>query len=82
MNNIKSLEEFLTEGVSDSELTVYNVYCRDQEGTLKELLEYIAKIGNTGHSFSIVVDPGDAEFEKKFGWDGDGADYIKKVETQ
>lgn len=68
----------LNEGVPDDELDIYEVTCRDIEGQLKELIEYIAENGNGGHSFSIVVDPGD-ENEKKFYWDGDGGDYLKSV---
>ena len=49
----------LNEGVPDDELDIYEVTCRDIEGQLKELIEYIAENGNGGHSFSIVVDPGD-----------------------
>ena len=31
--------------------------CKDIEGELKSLIEYIKENGNTGHSFSIIVDP-------------------------
>ncbi len=60
------------------DLITYIVSCRDGEGSLKRLIEYIGTNGNTGHSFSIVVDPG-SDGEKSFGWDGDGRDYIKSV---
>lgn len=49
------------------------------ESDLKEMLEYIGKNGNTGHSFRIVVDPDTKENTKEFYWDGDGADYIESV---
>lgn len=45
------------------------------------MLEYIATNGNTGHSFEIVVDPDLKENRKIFGWDGDGSDMIKSIET-
>lgn len=45
---------------------------------LAEMINYIAKNGNGGHSFDIVVDP-DSSNEESFGWDGDGSDFIKKV---
>lgn len=54
---------------------------RDGGGKLEELLDYIKKIGNIGHSFSIIVDLGDSEYEKKFYWDGDGADSIKSIKV-
>lgn len=56
----------------------YLIDCNDQDHNLFELIKYIAKIGNTGHSFSITVDPG-ADTEKSFGWDGDGSDSIRAV---
>ena len=39
-------------------------------------LQHVQKTGAVGHSFSIVVDPGDSDHEKSFGFDGDGADRI------
>lgn len=62
----------------DKDLTTYIVTCKDGEGSLKRLIEYIGTNGNTGHSFNIVVDPG-SDSEESFGWDGDGRDYIKSV---
>lgn len=58
--------------------TRITILCRDADGTLAKLLEAIKKAGNVGHSFSIVVDPGD-EREEKFFWDGDGADSIQDI---
>lgn len=69
----------LSEGISDDKLDIYEIKCCDVEGQLKKLIEYIAENGNGGHSFSIVVDPGDSENERKFFWDGDGGDYIEGV---
>lgn len=57
----------------------YLVKCRDGEGSLRKLLNYIAKNGNGGHSFDIVVDAGDKEREKHFFWDGDGCDRIDSI---
>ena len=56
----------------------YLIDCSDRDGKLFELIKYIAKNGNGGHSFNIVVDPG-TESERKFGWDGDGSDHIRSV---
>lgn len=83
-SSTKRLDNIKVETVSeriagDKDLTIYQIKCKDPEGSLKSLIEYIAKNGNTGHSFSIVVDPKD-ENEKTFGWDGDGGDYIREVE--
>lgn len=57
----------------------YTVECVDGDERLKELLTYIAKNGNGGHSFDIVVDPGDKQNERHFFWDGDGSDRINAV---
>lgn len=46
---------------------------------LIELLNYIKELGNIGHSFTVVVDPGNTDHEKKFEWDGDGADHISNI---
>ena len=79
----QKLPETTNEKVSEDSLTVYKVYCRDSEQSIKKLIEYIGKNGNTGHSFSIVVDPdGDDDQKKMFGWDGDGSDYIDRVEIE
>lgn len=56
----------------------YKIECRDPDGKLKSLIEYIGKIGNVGHSFSIIVDP-DSDNEERFDWDGDGADSIRSI---
>lgn len=55
------------------------IEANDHEGKLLELLQYIKHIGNIGHSFSIVVDPGDSQYEKKFSWDGDRWDRIQEL---
>lgn len=61
------------------EFTAIRIDATDKGGNLRALLEYIAKIGNVGHSFTIVVDPDLPESTKKFGWDGDGSDHIWKI---
>lgn len=62
-----------------NEKKVYLVECRDGEHNLRDLINYIAKNGNGGHSFSIVVDTDDKRKEKRFFWDGDGSDHINAV---
>lgn len=61
----------------DKNTKTITVTCRDSDNTLEELLQYIKKIGNTGHSFSIVVDE-----DKKFYWDGDGSDAIFEIKAE
>ena len=61
------------------EFKTITITCRDHENSLENLLQHIRSIGNTGHSFSIVVDPEGDDTEKHY-WDGDGSDYIKNIE--
>lgn len=72
----------LNEGLSEEDLYIYEVRCKDGEGTLKEILECIKSVGNTGHSFDVIVDPEQKEglSDRKFMWDGDGSDYIESIE--
>jgi len=63
---------------ADKKMKVITVTCRDYDDKLENLLNHIKDIGNVGHSFPIVIDEG-SETEGKFGWDGDGADYIKEI---
>jgi hypothetical protein len=66
----------------EREPTVYTVTAFDPDHTLQRLLDCIKSVGNTGHSFAIVVDPDAKEGleDRKFYWDGDGADSIKSIE--
>jgi hypothetical protein len=57
----------------------FEIIASDQDGGLEGLLNCIKDTGNIGHSFNIVVDPDNKEYRKEFGWDGDGADYIKEI---
>lgn len=58
------------------------ISCRDLDNSLEDLLNYIKLNGNTGHSFTIVVDPHSKENKKEFEWDGDGSDYIKDIKVK
>lgn len=59
-------EKYIILTVCDSQETIYN------------LLDCIKTIANQGHSFNVVVDPGD-EDEEKFFIDGDGMDHIYDI---
>lgn len=61
------------------ELDTVTIKCRDHDGVIKKLIDHIGKCGNGGHFFSIIVDP-EGDDTETFGWDGDGAAYIKSVE--
>jgi hypothetical protein len=55
------------------------ILVRDYENQLIKLIKAIGDTANPGHSFPVVIDPGDSEHEQKFYFDGDGAFYIKNV---
>jgi len=57
------------------------IECRDPENTIQELLEHLKSIGNMGHSFKVVVDPGDPGHMKEFYVDGDGPDYFYSIKS-
>lgn len=57
---------------------IIEIKCRDGEDNLERLLNHIKNIGNTGHSFSIIVDP-ESDDTEKFYWDGDGSDNIREI---
>jgi hypothetical protein len=63
----------------DTEVTIK---AHDAEGIIEKMFDYIKKIGNQGHSFSIEVDPDDKEYSKLFGWDGDGSAYIDSIDVK
>lgn len=46
---------------------------------LYDVIQYIKKVGNQGHSFKIEIDRGDESYEKEFYWDGDGKNKISDV---
>jgi hypothetical protein len=83
MNNIPTYKEFLNEEVPTEDMHVYEVTCRDPEGSLKKIIECIGECGNTGHGFDVIVDPEVSEglAQRKFYWDGDGSDYLHSVKT-
>lgn len=69
------------EGVLQYDNKTINLEVNDPEDQLEGLLEYIKGMASSGHSFNVVVDPGD-EREKQFFIDGDGPDRIEEMEVQ
>lgn len=70
----------VNEGRATKKITVL---ADDAEGTIENILKALQGRGNGGHSFSVTVDEDGEDGGDKFGWDGDGSDYIEdiKVET-
>lgn len=59
-----------------NESTKYRIEMNDSEGQISGLINYVKDTAALGHSFNVVVDPGDSEYERKFYIDGDGSDHI------
>lgn len=57
-----------------------NVKVNDQDNQLSELLKYIKDIAQSGHTFDVIVDPGNKDYEKSFEIDGDGNFKIGDIE--
>ena len=62
-------------------LKTISIETTDYENTLEDLIEYIKKISEYGHTFDVVVDPGNKEFEQAFEIDGDGAFRINTIKS-
>ena len=58
-----------------------SVEVRDPENQLIDMIEYIKKIANGGHSYKITVDPDSSDYKKDFYIDGDGAFHINDVKV-
>lgn len=54
----------------------------DNDGVMKKMLDHISKTASGGHSFSVVVDPGDRDYEQSYGIDGDGQFRMKVSEER
>ena len=51
-----------------------------KEDVLK-ILRHLDRVGGTGHSYDIVLDPDCNDTRMKVGWDGDGADSINDIKV-
>ena len=54
----------------------------DSEGSIRKLIETIQDYTQMGHSFEVVVDPGDSDYEKSFYIDGDVSDKIEDIDIE
>ena len=79
------LESYLNRIQETTEPTYcITIECTSQAAkeTLLPLLEYLKRTAAIGHSFTIVVNPGDSDYEKEFGMDGDGAAHITSIKYE
>jgi ADP-ribose pyrophosphatase YjhB (NUDIX family) len=61
--------------------TVLTIDLDDADSRFAALIAHIKETAAGGHSFDVVVDPGDSEYEQKFYLDGDGAFRIRDIKT-
>ena len=52
----------------------------DSESSFVRMLSHIKRVAGGGHSFEVVVDPGEDD-EKSFGVDGDGNQHIRSIKV-
>ena len=57
------------------------IECRDPDGRIKNLLDYIKSTANIGHSFPVIV-ASESDHKKEFYIDGDGPDYIYSIKEK
>lgn len=53
----------------------------DSQGSIQDLIETIKDYTQMGHTFEVVIDPGDSDYERSFYIDGDGSDKIQDIEV-
>lgn len=57
----------------------YILTVSDSEKQIIKMLDHIKTIAGYGHSFQVVVDPNNPDYERKFYIDGDGSDHILDI---
>jgi hypothetical protein len=74
------MKKYISKFKEEIKFKTIKIIARDCNNNLESLLNFLKDIGNSGHSFSIIVDPEGPS--KKFYWDGDGTDYIKEINIE
>ena len=64
-----------------NKIKTISIKVTDDENSLEDLIEYIKKVANIGHTFNVTVDPGNKDYEKSFEIDGDGTFYIDDIKS-
>lgn len=66
----------------EQEYKTLTLKARDYDNNLENLLNCIKDLSTAGHSFTVVVDPGEeGEKDRTFGIDGDGCDQLMDIEV-
>jgi len=69
-----------TFGKYDDEIEVSFKVKGDGKYSVVKILDYLRRMGDIGHSHSVVLDP-EGDDTTKVGWDGDGADRISDLKV-
>jgi hypothetical protein len=75
-NIITKFDSFINENLQEDKDTLIIETRKGSGEKLKKIIDCIKNCGNVGHTFTIIID--DQEFE----WDGDGSDYIFNVKLK
>lgn len=67
--------------LNESDQKELHLIISDSEGSIQDLIETIKDYTQMGHTFEVVIDPGDSDYERSFYIDGDGSDKIRDVEV-
>ena len=67
--------------LNESDQKELHLIISDSEGSIQDLIETIKDYTQMGHTFEVVIDPGDSDYERSFYIDGDGSDKIQDIEV-
>ena len=73
------IESYL--GNYDDEIEVSFKVKGDGKHSILSILAMLRYHGQTGHSFSIELDPDNSDYKMTTGWDGDGSDSIDDIKV-
>jgi|SRR5208283_4553685 len=63
---------------SVDDMKTMTITYRDSDDALFTIVDGLKTLGNIGHTFSVILDPGESR-ELKCEWDGDGRCFIKDI---
>lgn len=75
----KKLEELESKGIKDTYGSEVDVVVTVNGAYVKEFIKLVSSMkmaSDPGHSFSIIVDPDNKDYQYNSGMDGDGSDRI------
>lgn len=78
---LKIIKESTDDKNNEDKIITFKIK-RDYNNNIENMLKHIEKIGNGGHSFEIIVDEGDEDYEKVYYYDGDGGSRISDISVE